>query len=333
VWPAIIGVLTNCLLLCSSSDATKGELDVKGMESVRRDIIPLVRELIEELLSLILVSKDMSAAIARTKECIRRLLSDGYTLFDLMITKALWRGTDAGAYGMKLAHIELAEKLRKRYPDREIVLGQRLSYVLVQGEKGVKQYQQSEEPLWVDDHGLGVDTDLYVSNYLQKPIVRLFALAGLLGSVEKATKVLFTGDHMRSVKRAALAPSEKGLGAFFSVKVSARCAHCKRPIGAQEAAKAGPSAKAAANTGTQKTLAFSRMGAKSATGAAPAAAAATSARPTPSAAAPSAPSHGLCSDCERHLDRVMLSRVAEYAERETHMDELATQWSANNGAT
>lgn len=327
-----------------SADPARAVLDVKGMESVRRDIIPLVRRLMETVLRELLVDRDLGGAVATTKRCIGALLADRFTLHDLLITKALWRGTDAAAYGAKLAHIELAEKLRRRYPGREIALGQRVSYVLTQGEKGVKQWQQSEEPGYVDEKSLPLDLELYVANFLQKPLVRLFALPGLLGSADKATKTLFSGEHMRAVKRGA--PSaEKGLGAFFKREAGARCAHCKRPItGAGAGAGAGVGASpskasasvaaspfAAAAAATKKG--FARVGAK------PAAAAAAASSSTGKAAAPSSSSsaaaassapprisHGLCADCERNMSQVVSVRVAEYANREAKMATLAMQW-------
>jgi len=313
-------------------------LDVKGMESVRRDIIPVVRLLMEEVLRLLLMDGDMPAAIARTKDAIRMLLSDGYTLADLRISKALWRGTDSEQYGTRVAHVELAEKLKRRYPGREIALGQRLSYVLVQGEKGVKQWQQSEEPSYAWAHGLALDLDLYLTNYLQKPLVRLFCLPGLLGSVEKATKVLFQGEHVRAVKRTAPggggdkpgagggaaageASKTRTLGAFFKKDATAHCKHCKRPITSGALSAAAPTGKAAGATATgQKTLAFSRMGAKpKPSAAAPAAAASSSSKPASAAPVTMA----LCGECRTHLDRVVLSRVAEYAAREEQLAALA----------
>ena len=344
-----------------TTDPTKAdELDVKGMESVRRDIIPLVRSLMDQLLELILRQRDQAAAVRLTKECIARLLANEYPLYDLIITKALWRGTDSTQYGMKLAHIELAEKLRKRHPGREIVIGQRLSYVMTLGEKGSKQFQLSEEPSYVWDHGLTLDLDLYVSNYLQKPLVRLFALPGLMGSVEKATKALFTGEHMRAVKRAG--PSaETGLGAFFKKEVSARCTHCKRPItngggagggasgggggffgsaepssaaapskntlGAKPAAASSPFSLAKGGASKPAATTTAASAASSASSSKPRVAASSSASSSSSSASSAAgPSHGLCSDCLSHMDRVMLARTAEYASRELQLASLASQW-------
>jgi len=225
--------------------------------------------------------------------------------------------------------VELADKLARRYPQREITLGQRLSYVLVQGEKGVKQWQQSEEPSWVDAHGLSLDLELYMTNYLQKPLVRLFALPGLCGTAEKATKLLFTGEHMRARTRKGPSAGDAGtLGAFFKKETGARCSHCKRPITSGKPAAAGPSAAAGGGTG-HKAL-FSRIGAAPGaklSAAATATAAKLPAAPSTSAAATSpAAAHGLCGDCESRLDQVVCAHVEEYAVREAHVASLANQW-------
>jgi hypothetical protein len=111
---------------------------------------------------------------------------------------------------------------------------------------------------------------------------------------------------------------------------------------------AAASKGAAAAPTTQKTLAFSRVsGAKPKPAAASSAAAASSSKPAassskppPSAAAASAAATStcasapvpdplvLCEDCQLHLDRVLVSRVATFAAAEEQMAALAQQCHA-----
>ncbi len=96
--------------------ATAGALEIKGMESVRRDIIPCVQNLLSQVLHELLVARSVPGAVQRTKTLISDLLSGKLDLSQLTVTKALWRGTGAEQYSTKLAHIQLAEKIRKREP-------------------------------------------------------------------------------------------------------------------------------------------------------------------------------------------------------------------------
>lgn len=295
------------------------------MESVRRDVVPLVRVLMDRVLHALLVERNMPAAVDITKATIRDVLSDAaFPLYDYVVTKALWRGVDSTQYGMKLAHIAFAEKMRRRHPSRAIVLGQRVSYVFVQAEKGAKQWQQTEDPFYVLSHSLPLDLDLYVSSYVQKPLVRLFALPGLMGSAEKATKALFTGEHMRSVKKAG--PSvQTGLGAFFKKQEGARCSHCKRPITTPAAGSKAPSSASAPG---QKKLGFFGAKPAAASSTAPASSAAASSSSSSASASKSllGSSHGLCESCAANPEPVLLARVADYANKEAEVAALNMQW-------
>jgi len=217
------------------------KLDVKGMESVRRDIIPLVRELMARVLYQLLVKRDTEAAVQMVKTTVYHVLSGKLDLSRFIITKALWRGTESDDYSAKQMHTALVEKLRKRDPSRSVVLGQRVSFVLIQAEKGARQHQQSEDPFYVLQHGLPLDLQLYVDNYLKKPIVRLFCLPGLFGSREEAERQLFSkqADHMlvakRSTLRATIGQGESAVsGSFFGTQtspmVASKCLSCNAPL-------------------------------------------------------------------------------------------------------
>ena len=67
----------------------------------------------------------ITEAVAYTKEAIRSLLSGNIDLSELIMTKALWLGTDAEDYKVKQAHVELAERIRKRDPERIFKSGER----------------------------------------------------------------------------------------------------------------------------------------------------------------------------------------------------------------
>lgn len=223
----------------TEDDADK-KLDVKGMESVRRDVVPLVQTLISEVLWHLLVRGDMQAAIQATKRTIAALLNDQIDMSQLIVTKALWRGNTAADYTAKQAHTELAERIKKRDPTRSIVPGQRLSFVYVQTGKGARQHEQSEEPMYSLQQGLPLDLELYLNNLLKKPLLRLFCLPGLLGTREHAEKALFTGEHMRAPKRNIMSPSKPGLSLYFQAKQETRCVSCRRAIQRKEAQRPAP---------------------------------------------------------------------------------------------
>ena len=76
------------------------------------------------------------------------LLQNKIDLSLLVITKSLGRGAHAEDYAAKQAHVELAERMRKRDPTTAPGSGDRVPYVIVSGSKGAKAYERSEDPLY-----------------------------------------------------------------------------------------------------------------------------------------------------------------------------------------
>ncbi len=51
--------------------------------------------------------------------------------------------TSQNTYKVKQAHVELAERMKKRDENINISIGDRISYVMIVGEKGSKNYDNS----------------------------------------------------------------------------------------------------------------------------------------------------------------------------------------------
>lgn len=46
--------------------------------------------------------------------------------------------------------------------------------MIIQGGKGAAAYEKSEDPLYVLDHNLPIDTKYYLNNQLANPLTRIF---------------------------------------------------------------------------------------------------------------------------------------------------------------
>lgn len=149
---------------------------------------------------------------------------------NLVITKALTKQEDSkgeGGYDSKQAHVELAKRMKKRDAGSAPGLGDRVAYVMVKGAAGARNYEKSEDPLWVLENNIPIDTKYYLDNQLSKPLARIFE--PVIG--EKKANSLLTGEHTRSITVAA--PSMGGLMKF--AKKTQTCMGCKKPlVGAAE---------------------------------------------------------------------------------------------------
>jgi DNA polymerase delta subunit 1 len=200
------------------------KLDAKGIETVRRDNCGLVRQVVETCLRTILIDKSIAQAKAYVKQVISDLLQNKVDLSLLVITKSLGKGANASDYAAKQAHVELAERMRKRNPDTAPGSGDRVPYVIVAGAKGARAYERSEDPLYALENNLSIDAQHYIEHQLTQPLLRIFG--PIMGDDKKAESELFCGDHTRKLHT----PTPQGGALSMFVKKSLRCMGCKAVI-------------------------------------------------------------------------------------------------------
>ena len=93
---------------------------------------------------------------------ISELVQNKIDISKLIITKSISKGTEEenqqeekgkkskgskNIYKVKQAHVVLAEKLQKRDPNLTFNIGDRINYVMIQGQNGSKNYENAEDPI------------------------------------------------------------------------------------------------------------------------------------------------------------------------------------------
>lgn len=53
-------------------------------------------------------------------------------------------------------------------------VGDRVAYVIIKGIKGAAAYEKSEDPIYVLENNIPIDTKYYLENQLSKPLMRIF---------------------------------------------------------------------------------------------------------------------------------------------------------------
>ena len=76
-------------------------------------------------------------------------------------------------------------------------VGDRVSYVIIKGMKGQKNYELAEDPIYVLENDLPLDYHHYIENQIKQPLLRIFE--PIYGDIKKAEHHLFSGDHTRSI--------------------------------------------------------------------------------------------------------------------------------------
>lgn len=105
-------------LLWSSPEKYE-KIDCKGIETVRRDNCPLVKDVVNNVLKKILIERSYEEAINYCKSVISDLLQNRIDLSMLVISKGLGKKMKSNKkqddqYVARQAHVELAEKMKKR---------------------------------------------------------------------------------------------------------------------------------------------------------------------------------------------------------------------------
>ena len=139
------------------------KIDVKGLQVVRRDSCPFVRETLKALLAQILESSDPRPVIETAREAARNLMQGKVPMEKLLMSKQL-----AAEYKVPMAHVAVRDKIRARAPGSEPQQGDRVPFVIVKGDG--KMYEKAEDPAWVKERSLPIDYQYYFTNQFKKPV-------------------------------------------------------------------------------------------------------------------------------------------------------------------
>ena len=209
-------------LIYTNPDVSKGpdKLDMKGLETVRRDNCALVRNVLNNVLNKLLYDQNPGAAVGYVKTVIADLLLNKLDLSLLIISKQLSKREYAAAQ----PHVVLADRMQKRDPLTAPNIGDRVPYVIVRGTKNSKTSDNAEDPIYVLENNVPIDNSYYLENQLKNPVTRL--LEPVIG--EKGVSDVFHGAHTRRV--AQKAPKTGGLMAFAVKSYTCLGPGCRVPI-------------------------------------------------------------------------------------------------------
>ncbi len=156
-------------------DGWHDSIEMKGIETVRRDWCPLVSETMNEILITILKEGDLKKAVETTKEVITSLRNNKVSLEKLTVIKGITKSPEN--YDGMLPHIELAKKLAKRNPHDPPKIGDRIGFVIIKGNQMLSH--RAEDTKYAKEHGLAIDSDYYINSQVFPPVERILAAVGV----------------------------------------------------------------------------------------------------------------------------------------------------------
>jgi DNA polymerase delta subunit 1 len=148
-------------------------IDTKGIQLVRRDSCPLVKDVSLAALDAIMYEKSLDKALVAVRDLVARVLRGEFPIDKFVLSKTLRSGYKDG--GDKLPHVAVAKKIRARrgFP---VSNGERVQYVFVENmaDPDALQAARAEDPAHVEAEGLRLDILYYLDHQLRSPIVSLF---------------------------------------------------------------------------------------------------------------------------------------------------------------
>tara|TARA_B100000427_G_scaffold269427_1_gene235752 strand:+ start:7097 stop:9835 length:2739 start_codon:yes stop_codon:yes gene_type:complete len=145
-------------------------IDVKGLQLVRRDNTPYMREVCKELLDVILESNDTTAPKALALQRAVELLGGSVPNEKLILSQQLGDSYKSD----NLPHVQVRNKMRDRQPGSEPQSGDRVPYILCKTwDPRAKAYEKAEDPKYALDNNMDIDYPYYFLNKFINPVCDL----------------------------------------------------------------------------------------------------------------------------------------------------------------
>lgn len=159
-------------------------IDIKGLQVVRRDNTPHVREVCKELLDVVLNAPDTGPPKELAKERAIELLSGDVPNEKLILSQSLAdtykvKGesvsiTSPESVNINQSHVQVVVKMRERKPGSEPQSGDRVPYLLTKtDDPKAKAFEKSEDPKYVEENDIPVDYLYYFENKFLNPVCDL----------------------------------------------------------------------------------------------------------------------------------------------------------------
>lgn len=151
------------------------KIEMKGIETVRRDWCPLVTEAMNNVINIMLKEGDTKKATDLVKKILQDLLEGRAPLEKLIIIKGITKSLES--YDGTLPHIELAKKMKIRNPRDPPKVGERIEYIITRGKDLLSK--RAEHPEYVAKYNIPIDSEYYINNQVLPPIERILSSVGV----------------------------------------------------------------------------------------------------------------------------------------------------------
>ncbi|ETS63148.1 hypothetical protein PaG_02928 [Moesziomyces aphidis] len=159
-------------------DEREPGFDAKGIETVRRDFHPAIQRMLEACIRLLFRTRDLSRVKSYLQRQWRKILEGRVSPQDFIFAKEV----RLGSYSEKVAPPPGAAVSSRRMladPRSEPQYGERVPYIISQGEPRAKLNQQAVSPeAFMKNPQLQINALYYITRTIIPPLARVFNLLG-----------------------------------------------------------------------------------------------------------------------------------------------------------
>jgi DNA polymerase elongation subunit (family B) len=141
----------------------------KGVQLVRRDTCRHVRDVLTNLTNTMFFDTN-DRLIEASRRAVHSIINGDVPLDHLILSRML----KANYKSQNIAHVKLAERMLKRNDVDQVDPGERVSYIIVEGQGPM--YERAETLRHVKDNNLSVDFKQYFESQLQNPLNMMLSL-------------------------------------------------------------------------------------------------------------------------------------------------------------
>jgi len=186
------------------------KIDTKGIQLVRRDNCPLVKDVSNAVLRAIMHDKSVDAALHAARAHVAAVLSARTPIDKFVVSKSL----RSDYKNDKQPHLYVARKLaaRRGFP---VPSGSRVPYVFVRDLSAplCLQAEKAEDPEYAQQHALPLDVLYYVEHQIMSPVCALLEVL-----VDDPETAVFGHESVKPLLEALRAEHQNAVKTFKRVK-------------------------------------------------------------------------------------------------------------------
>jgi DNA polymerase elongation subunit (family B) len=146
----------------------KDEIDMKGIQAVRRDTVPFIADLSKDILDCLLIDKSAEKALGLVKQSLKKVSLGEVDLEKYIISKSI---ASTYAHGETIPHVSAWLRMKQRGDEDPPPIGGRMPFVFIEGNSSVLA-ARAEHPEHVKKMKYKLDTSYYIQAAV-KPITKL----------------------------------------------------------------------------------------------------------------------------------------------------------------